>query len=159
MSTGAVTVAALFDTTVCVLLFRRKPPEHVSDLIRAAQSEIEAGTALLPTVAVSELVIGERHRERAEQLLSALEQLPRVIFSLEAAGFAGSMGAFLTMRGATIPFPDLLVAATAVWLDVPLLAWDGDYPRSKKVAVGSRSDHEGAKLWRRLRLHPFSRSA
>jgi hypothetical protein len=69
------------------------------------------------------------------------------------------MGAFLSNAGATIPFPDLLIAATAVWLDVPLLAWDGDYARSRRVAQKSGSSHGGVGLWRTLRLHPATLDA
>lgn len=151
-------MAALFDTTVGVLLLRRKRPKQVTGLIRAAQAEIDGSTALLPTAAVAELIIGERHKDRGAHLTSMLERLPRAILSVEAAEYAGSMGAFLISQGAMIPFPDLLIAATAVWLDIPLLAWDGDYPRSKKVAAGARSDHPGAVLWRRFQLHPASRT-
>lgn len=158
MPIAAGTVAALFDTTVGVLLLRRKPPKHAAGLIRSAKAEIDSGTVLLPAATVSELIIGERHEERAEQLASLLHLLPTVILSGEAAGYAGSMGAYLAMRGAMIPFPDLLIAATAVWLDVSLLAWDGDYPRSRKVALESGDAHPGAELWRSLQLHPASRS-
>jgi hypothetical protein len=72
---------------------------------------------------------------------------------------AGAMGAFLTARGASIPFPDLLIAATALWLDIPLLAWDADYPRSRNVASAKNERHPGADLWRALVLHPASRGA
>lgn len=152
-------MAALFDTTVAVLLLRRNPPDEVAGLIGAAGTEIEAGGALLPAVAVSELVVGERSERGARELAAALARIPVVVLSAEAAGHAGSMGAFLAAKGATIPFPDLLVAATAVWLDLPLLTWDGDYARACGVAAGSSSAHSGAELWRDLRLHPASRGA
>lgn len=152
-------MAALFDTTVGVLLLRRRPPKGTDELIRAAQAEIAAGAALLPAAAVSELMIGEKTERGAERLAAALSHIPTAVLPVEAARDAGSMGAFLEIRGATIPFPDLLIAATAVWLDIPLLAWDGDYARSRKVAVRSRSAHRGAELWRRLHLHPASRPA
>jgi predicted nucleic acid-binding protein len=149
-------VAALFDTTVAVLLLRRRPPEEAAGLVRAAEMEIAAGGALLPSVAVSELVIGEKTERGVEKLTEALTRVPTVILSAEAARYAGAMGAFLRSTGAPVPLPDLLIAATAAWLELPLLAWDGDYARSREVATASASSHPGAELWRRLSLHGAS---
>lgn len=167
-------MAALFDTTVAVLLLRgdrvsrpignalgaARARDHREDpvaLIRAARNEIAAGAAILPTVAVSELLIGERSSRRSGALASLLEHLPTAILPAEGARHAGLMGSFLRARGGSIPLPDLLIAATAVWLDVPLLTWDGDYSRSSRLARRSRSAHKGAELWRRMILHPASR--
>lgn len=150
---------ALFDTTVAVLLLRRAPRDEAAAVVQAATAEIEGGGAFLPAVAVAELLIGERNAAGARRLAEALARIPAAILPVEAAGDAGSMGAFLAARGAPVPFPDLLVAATAVWLDVPLLTWDGDFARARSVAMQSRAEHPGAALWRRLRLHPASRDA
>lgn len=153
-------MAALFDTTVAVLLLRRTPPADAAGVLDAAHDEIASGGALLPAVAVSELIVGERTAAGARRLRSALERLPAAILPVEAAADAGSMGAFLADVGASVPFPDLLVAATAIWLDVALLTWDGDFARARGVAAGpSSDDHPGRDLWRRLRLHPASRGA
>ena len=151
-------MAALFDTTAAILLLRRKPPGETAGLIQAARVEIANGTALLPAVAISELIVGEKTAERVQQLAAALGRLPTVILAVEAAHNAGSMGAFLRLHGATIPFADLLIASTAVWLDVPLLTWDGDYSRARTIALKSRSAHPGRDLWRRLGLHAASRT-
>ena len=62
--------------------------------------------------------------------------------------------ALRTGRGAgprTIPLPDLLIAATAVWLDVPLLTCDSDFARGRALA----SEAEPG-LWSSLRRHPAS---
>lgn len=158
-STGAGTVAALFDTTVAVLLLRRRPREEVAGLLEAARGEIEAGSAILPAVAVAELGVGERTAEGARRLEAALARIPTAVLPSEAAADAGAMGSFLDVEGAPIPFPDLLVAATALWLGVPLLAWDTDYARACQVARRSESTHRGARLWRALALHPASRGA
>jgi predicted nucleic acid-binding protein len=152
-------VAALFDTTVGVLLLRRKRPPETLPLIHAAKSEIERGSAFLPAIAVSELVLGERSAAGVERLSSVLAPIPTAVFPTEAARDAGAMGSFLSAEGAPIPVPDLLIAATAVWLDVPLLTWDGDYSRSRERGLGSSSAHRGAELWRALVLHPASRGA
>lgn len=156
---GTVTVAALFDTTVAVLLLRREPRADAAELLEAARAEIAGGGALLPAVAVAELVVGERTAAGVNDLAGALARLPAAILPVEAAVDAGTMGSFLVSEGAQVPFPDLLVATTAIWLDVPLLTWDGDFARARRVATRSRGDHPGARLWRRLRLHPASREA
>lgn len=151
-------MAALFDTTVGVLLLRRKPPEDASELLRAARAEVASGSAFFPAVAVAELVIGEGSRDGTARLRSMLARLPTAVLPAGAAGDAGAMGSFLRVEGAPIPFSDLLIAATALWLEVPLLTWDGDYARAVKAALRPRSEHPGAELLRRLRLHPASRS-
>jgi predicted nucleic acid-binding protein len=150
-------VAALFDTTVAVLLFRKHPPEEARDLVQAAEREIRGGGALLPAVAATELMIGESTPAGVARLEKALARIPTVPLTPEAARNAGSMGSFLRRAGAPVPLPDLLVAATALWLDVPLLAWDEDYPRSIRIAEESEADHPGAQLWRSLALLPASR--
>jgi predicted nucleic acid-binding protein len=152
-------VPALFDTTVAVLLLRRRPPAAAEGIIGAARSQILAGSALLASPGLTELLIGESTPRGTEALRSALERLPTASLPPEAADDAGVMGAFLRSRGASIPFADLQIAATAVWLEIPLLAWDGDYARSKDVALASKSTHPGADLWRALQLHPASRGA
>lgn len=152
-------MAVLFDTSVGVLLFRRKPPEAAREVLRVARTEIAGGSALLPAVALSELMIGETRPDRARLLAEQLVRLPVVVMPVEVAGWAGSMGAFLSAEGAPVPFPDLLVAATAVWLDVPLLAWDTDFARACGVSERSDSAHPGAAHWRALRLHPATLGA
>jgi len=149
-------VAVLLDTTAAVLLLRRKPPQEARPLLDAALGAIAGGTALLPAVAAAELLLGERRPEGAGRLRTALSHLPVVVLPAEAAAEAGSMGGFLASVGASVPLPDLLIAATALWLGVPLLTWDSDFPRSVAVARGSDSRHPGAEPWRALRLHPAS---
>lgn len=155
-------MAVLFDTTVPVVLIRQgrgeSPPKGAEDLIAAARHEIESSSAVLPAVSITELLIGESSVGGRDALAAALLDLPTVVFPAEAARDAGVMGSFLRASGRPIPLPDLLIAATALWLEVPLLAWDGDYARSRDVAAAAEADHEGAGLWRQLRLHPASRS-
>jgi predicted nucleic acid-binding protein len=150
-------VALLLDTTVGVLLLRRRPPAEVAPLLAAAHAEIATGGAAIASATVAELVAGERDPRAVETLSAALNRIPAVPLSAEVAGHAGAMGAFLFASGAPIPVPDLMIAATALWLEVPLLTWDGDFQRSRRLAVESRSGHPGAVLWRTLELHPASR--
>jgi predicted nucleic acid-binding protein len=146
-------VAALFDTSVAVLLIRRSVPAAAGDLMRAAEQEIASGTAILPAVAISELLIGERSAAVTE-LSARLRNVPTAVLPVDAAADAGVMGAFLSGRGASVPLPDLFIAATAVWLGIPLLAWDSDYARASRLAHEEGGGHPGARLWRSLRLHP-----
>jgi len=152
-------VAALFDTTVGVLLLRRKLRADALRAIEAAKAEIRDGGAVLPAAAAAELLVGERDAASFSELSERLAGIPTAVLPAEAAGYAGSMGAFLAGEGAAVPFPNLLIAATAVWLEIPLLAWDGDYPRARNAALASDSPHPGAELWRRMLLHPASLGA
>jgi predicted nucleic acid-binding protein len=149
----------LLDTSAAILLLRRHPPAEAEALIRVAKAEIEDGRAVLPAVAVTELLVGERRPLEAARLMEALTRVPAVLLPVEAARLAGAMGAFLAGEGGPAPLPDLMVAATAAWLDVPLLTWDGDFARWVRLARTSGSRHPGVEAWRRLNLHPASRSA
>jgi predicted nucleic acid-binding protein len=91
--------------------------------------------------------------------MEALTRVPTVLLPVEAARLAGVMGAFLAREGGPLPLPDLMVASTAAWLDLPLLTWDGDFARSLRLARTSGFRHPGAEAWRRLNLHPASRTA
>lgn len=150
-------MAVLLDTSAVVLLLRRHSPPDTAALLDAARTAIDSGSALLPAVAASELLVGERRPAESEILGHALARIPTAILAPEAARLAGAMGAFLASRGAAIPLPDLLVAGTALWLGVPLLTWDGDFARSIQVAERRGTPHPGAQAWSRLRLHAASR--
>jgi predicted nucleic acid-binding protein len=69
--------------------------------------------------------------------------------SRDIAVRAGRMGAVARARGALVPVPDLLIAATAITLDIPLLTCDSDFGRGS--GLGGRAGD-----WARLRLHPAS---
>jgi hypothetical protein len=58
-----------------------------------------------------------------------------------------------------IPLADLLIAATAVHLDIPLLTCDHDFARGRRLAARDRRHRTkggGGVLWQRLELHPAS---
>lgn len=150
-------MTVLFDTSVVILLLRSRRPEGTEALLSAARLAIAGGRAILPAVTVSEVLLGERRAERVSELAAPLAHIPAAILPREAAETAGLLGGFLREAGATVPLPDLLIAATALWLQVPLLTWDGDFARSRRLALGSASAHPGGGLWRALELHPASR--
>lgn len=150
-------MTVLFDTSVVILLLRSKRPEGTEALLGAARLAIAGGRAVLPAVTVSEILLGERRAERVTELSVPLAHIPAAILPREAAETAGLLGGFLRESGATVPLPDLLIAATALWLQLPLLTWDGDFARSRRLALDSGSAHPGAALWRALEFHPASR--
>jgi predicted nucleic acid-binding protein len=99
----------------------------------------------------AELLVGSRGMAGRRRIEDLLDRLPVVDAGREVALVGGRMGAAARQAGATIPLPDLLIAATAVWLDVPLLTCDSDFRRGMEAGGGTE---EGD--WSRLRLHPAS---
>jgi predicted nucleic acid-binding protein len=139
-----------------VLLNRRRAVEGTAELMRTALNAIETGRAAIPVAARTELLLTASD---SEVVRPTLADIPIVVAPDDVAEDAGLMGAFLRKRGRSIQLPDLLIAATAIWLDVPLLHWDSDFARSHALALSTGSEHPGAELWRRLTLHPASLTA
>lgn len=144
-------MATILDTSALVVFIRRSRPPALEPVADAARGELEAGQALLSAVTAAELLVGSRGETATGPLLELLARLPVVDAGREVARVAGLMGAAARQAGATIPLPDLLIAATAVWLDVPLLTCDSDFRRG--VDAGGDSSLGG---WSRLRLHHAS---
>jgi predicted nucleic acid-binding protein len=142
-------MATILDTSALVVLIRRNRPPELESVADAARGELEAGRALLSAVTAAELLLGSRGEAATGPLMEFLDRLPVVDAGREVAGVAGRMGAAARRAGVTIPLPDLLIGATAVWLDVPLLTCDSDFRRG--IEVGGDSSL-GA--WSKLRLHP-----
>lgn len=130
---------------------RRSRPAGLGAMADAARAELEVGRGLVSVVTAVELRVGARDRRAEDRLDRFLERLPVVDVGREIGALCGRMGAVVRSAGATIPLPDLLIAATAVWLDIPLLTCDSDFARG--LEVGSGEDPEG---WGALRLHPAS---
>lgn len=145
-------MATLLDTSALVVLLRRRRPESLEPVAGAARAELEAGAALVSVVTMAELLVGARDPGAVGRLEPFLDRLPVVDASREIGRLAGRLGATARAAGSTIPLPDLLIAATAIWLDVPLLTCDSDFHRG--VELGEDPDPEG---WSSLRLHPSSR--
>ena len=110
----------------------------------------------------TELLVGVDPVRGGADVAELIASLAVVGVDREIAGMAGAMGAHARVRGATVPLPDLLIAATAIWLDVPLLTCDSDFSRGAalgaEAADGDASARaaslDGAGLWARLALHP-----
>jgi predicted nucleic acid-binding protein len=141
-------MATVLDTSALVLLMRRNRPPELEPVANAAREELEAGRALLSAVTTAELLVGSRGETARGSIMELLDRLPVVDAGREVARLAGRMGATARQAGATIPLPDLLIGATAVWLDVPLLTCDSDFRRG--IEAGGDSS---CRAWSKLRLH------
>jgi predicted nucleic acid-binding protein len=145
-------VASLVDTSALIVLLRRSPPEGTHGVAVALAAELRARSAVLSSVTVAELVVGARDADAEARVLDLLERLPVVAADRAIAERAGRMGRRARARGATLPLPDLLIAATAQWLGVPLLTCDSDFGRGRDLAFGARPGDP----WHGFELHPAS---
>lgn len=141
-------MATILDTSALVVLMRRNPPPELEPVADAARGELESGRALLSAVTAAELLVGAHSKAATDHLMELLNRLPVVDAGREISRVAGQMGATVRRSGSTIPMPDLLIGATAIWLDVPLLTCDSDFRRGIEAGRGSEL---GA--WSKLRLH------
>ena len=146
-------MATILDTSALVVVMRRSRPEALEPLVAAARAELEAGHGLVSVVTSAELRVGARSPGAGARLDRFLERVPVVDAGREVGVLAGRLGAAARSAGRKIPLPDLLIAATAVWLDVPLLTADSDFFRGAEIG------DSGDGVWASLRFHPASRVA
>ena len=144
-------MAILLDTSAIVVFLRRGRLARYEAAAAAAGEALAGGRALLSAVSSAELLVGARDARAVADLSDLLAAIPVVAVDRAVGALAGRMGASARRAGATIPLPDLLIAATAVWLDVPLLTCDSDHARG--VALGASP---GGEPWSTLRLHAAS---
>jgi predicted nucleic acid-binding protein len=146
-------MATVLDTSALVVLMRRSRPPDLEPVADAARGELEAGRALLSAVTLAELLVGSRGEAAMGSVTELLDRLPVVDAGREVARLAGRMGAAARQAGATIPLTDLLIGATAVWLDLPLLTCDSDF----RCGIEAGGDSSlGLGTWSKLRLHHAS---
>ncbi|MBI4519525.1 MAG: PIN domain-containing protein [Gemmatimonadetes bacterium] len=139
-----------------VLFLRRARPPSQEGAALAARRELRAGQALVSVVTAAELLLGARSPAESENLGELIDRLPVVAADREVSELSARLGAYVRRRGATIPLMDLVIAATALWLDLPLLTCDSDFDRGRRLAEGRDDGDEGARLWRSLMIHPAS---
>lgn len=139
-------MATLLDTSALVVFLRsRRPTPGHERLARVVGEELRAGRGLVSAVTAVELLVGGMGATGRARLGEILDRLPVVGMDREVAGIAGSMGAYLRSRGASVPQVDLAIAATAVWLDVPLLTCDSDFLRGRRVALDLEGGSAGGR--------------
>lgn len=136
-------MATLLDTSALVVLVRKRRASGLEPLARAAREEIAARRVAVSSVTVTELLVGARSGAGARALRELLDHVPTVGADREVAERAAELGALARRSGSVIPLADLLIAATALWLDLSLLTCDSDFGRARRL------DPE-------LRLHPAS---
>jgi predicted nucleic acid-binding protein len=144
-------VVTVVDTSALVVFLRRGHAVELAGVADAARRELEAGRALLSVVTATELLVGARDGQAVERLSRLLHGVPVIGADREIGEIGGSLGVVARWAGQTVPLPDLLIAATAIWLDVPLLTCDSDFGRG--LALASLPDPGP---WAELRLHPAS---
>jgi len=145
-------VASLVDTSAFVVLLRSSPPQGTEGVAVALEAELRGRSAIVSAVTLAELVLGARNAAAEARVLDLLNRLPVVAADREVAERAGRMGRRARAVGATLPLPDLLIAATAQWIGVPLLTCDSDFGRGRDLAAAA-APHDP---WRGFELHPAS---
>jgi tRNA(fMet)-specific endonuclease VapC len=109
----------LLDTNICIYLIKKTPPSVLRRFDAYA-----GGTIGLSSITVAELEFGVQKSRFPSQNQEALEQflLPFVIFDFdhEAARAYGKIRAFLQNQGRMIGALDMLIAAHALSLNLPL---------------------------------------
>lgn len=123
-------------------------------LAEAARRELAAGRALLSVVTLAELLVGARDESGRIRLQKLLESFAMTPVDEELAQLTGRLGCYARRRGGLIPLADLIIAATAVRLGIPLLTSDGDFDRGRQLALTDRNPDADARLWRSLQIHP-----
>jgi len=109
----------LLDTNICIYLIKKRPP-----LVLRRFDAHAAGTIGISSITVAELEFGVQKSLYPSRNQEALEQflLPLVIldFDHEAARTYGKIHALLENRGRVIGALDMLIAAHALSLNLPL---------------------------------------
>ena len=109
----------LLDTNICIYLIKKNPP-----LLLRRFDAYAAGTIGISSITVAELEFGVQKSLYPSRNQEALEQflLPLVIldFDHEAARTYGKIRALLENRGRVIGTLDMLIAAHALSLNLPL---------------------------------------
>lgn len=145
-------MATLIDTSALIVFLRRQSLVGFEVVAAATEDRIRAGGAILSSITVTELLVGARNVKAEVQVRNLLERLPAIAFDRELAVVAGRMGRAARATGRIVPLPDLAIAASAVWLGVPLLTLDSDFSRGVELA---REAREG-EPWYGFELDPAS---
>jgi predicted nucleic acid-binding protein len=130
-------VGTLIDSSVLIAAQRGR-----IDLDRLRQEDDDEPVAMA-AISASELLHGVHRlanavaRMRAERFVErVLESLPVVAFDLDVARVHARLDAELSARGARVGDADLMIAATAVWLDYRVATRDlRRFPKITGLAV------------------------
>ena len=110
----------LLDTNICIYIIKKKPPEVLQRF-----GEYQVDEIGISAITIAELYYGAQKSKNLAQNLQALEQflLPLKIcdFDKPAAAAYGELRASLESQGQPVGALDLLIAAQALSLKVPLI--------------------------------------
>lgn len=125
----------MLDTNICIYLIKQQP-SSVLDRFRALQ----VGTIGISIITLAELMYGaakSRHPTRNHHALTQFSSpLDIAHFDSDAAHTYGRIRSLLERQGRPIGAMDLLIAAHAVSLDVPLVTNNvGEFPRVPGLKV------------------------
>jgi len=124
----------IFDTTFVIDLFR-----HEGGALKKAE-EVDSipSTKAISVVTAHEVLRGlfyignEQKLRSGEAALSRFEIIP---YTYEIAKKAAEIDASLAKRGEMLPFPDVVIAATAIVYDLTLVTRDEHFKRIKGLKV------------------------
>lgn len=119
-------MGVILDSSIVIAAERRG--DTVARLLRQIVTEFGNQEAALSSIGLTELVHGIHRaiasdiRQRREHFIADLvAEIPVYPFTRETATLAGRLDAEQQARGVVIPFPDLLIGATALWLDYAVI--------------------------------------
>lgn len=129
-------MGTLIDTSVLIAIER-------GDLDLATVREDEEEELAIAAITASELLHGVHRlrgavaRTRAERFVEhLLEVLPVIPFDLDVARIHARIDAELSAAGAMVGDADLMIAATAVWLDYRVATHDlRSFPKIKGLSI------------------------
>jgi predicted nucleic acid-binding protein len=129
-------VGALIDTSVLIAIERR-------ELDLATLRDDDDEDVAIAAITASELLHGVHRlrgavaRTRAERFVEhLLDVIPVIPFDLEVARIHARIDAELSAAGAAVGDADLMIAATAVWLDYRIATRDlRSFPKIKGLTV------------------------
>jgi len=110
----------LLDTNICIYIIKRKPPQVLKKFKTFKINDLG-----LSSITLAELAFGvqlsrypEKNQEALNEFLSPLEIIP---FDDQAAFCYGEIRAYLQQKGLKIGAMDMLIAAQAKSLSIPLV--------------------------------------
>lgn len=113
-------VKCMLDTNICIYIIKKDPRKVLNKFTGFSPGEI-----CISSITMSELYYGANKSQHIHQNLLALENflLPLEVLSFDdrAAMFYGEIRAYLEKNGTPIGPLDMLIAAHAVSLDLPLV--------------------------------------
>ena len=110
----------MLDTNICIYLIKEHPPSVIERFSSHAVGDIGISVITLAELeyGVSKSSRPARNREALEQFISPLEVAP---FDRRATAVYGRLRTTLEKKGQAIGSMDLLIAAQALSLEVPLI--------------------------------------